>query len=61
LVASVVPVPDDVTRALMVDFHRRLATGSGPAAALAAAQGAARADDDRTLALTAGFVCFGAA
>ena len=62
LVASVVPVPDDVTRPLMVDFHRRLAGGAGPAAALAAARAAARdGDDDRTHALTAGFVCFGAA
>ena len=61
LVASVVPVPDDVTRPLMVDFHRRLTAGAGPAAALAGAQAAARTDDDRTLALTAGFQCFGAA
>lgn len=61
LVASVVPVPDDVTRPLMVDFHRRLMTGAGPAAALAGAQAASRGEDDRTLALTAGFQCFGAA
>ncbi|MGH9164057.1 MAG: CHAT domain-containing protein, partial [Acidimicrobiales bacterium] len=61
LVASVVAVPDDVTRPLMVDFHRRLAGGAGPAAALAGAQAAARGDDDFGLASTAGFVCFGAA
>jgi CHAT domain-containing protein len=52
LVASVVPVADDVTKALMVELHRELCTGSSPAQALATAQQRVRAD---------GFVCFGAA
>lgn len=52
LIASVVPVADDVTKALMVELHRELCAGSSPTAALAAAQERVRAD---------GFVCFGAA
>jgi hypothetical protein len=57
LVASVVPVADEATRALMIDFHGRLGGGQGPAAALAGAQEAA---GGRHLAAAAGFVCFGA-
>jgi CHAT domain-containing protein len=52
LIASVVPVADDVTKALMLELHRELCTGISPAAALARAQERVRAD---------GFVCFGAA
>ena len=55
IVASVVPVPDAAARRLMLAFHRELATGASPAAALARAQvalcGAAGA--------LAGFVCLG--
>jgi tetratricopeptide (TPR) repeat protein len=50
IVASVVPVPDAVTRRLMIAFHRHLGDGGGLASALAAAQ--ARVAD-------AGFVCLG--
>jgi CHAT domain-containing protein len=52
LVASVVPVPDDAGRVLMVDFHRRMLAGGSPADALAGALDAGDAPE--------GFVCFGA-
>ncbi|MGI8684383.1 MAG: CHAT domain-containing protein [Acidimicrobiales bacterium] len=60
LVASVGPVPDDTTKALMVDFHHRLAAGSSPAAALAAAGPDRRASADPAWVTAASFVCFGA-
>jgi CHAT domain-containing protein len=51
LVASVVPVADDVTKALMLELHADLVKGRSPSVALAAAQRRVAAD---------GFVCFGA-
>ncbi len=51
LVASVVPVADDVTKSLMCALHAELANGVTPAVALADAQQRVQAD---------GFVCFGA-
>ncbi|MGQ0519746.1 MAG: CHAT domain-containing protein [Actinomycetota bacterium] len=54
LVASVIPVPDDATRRLMLAFHRRLQAGDTPAVALAAVRGGSGADP-----ASAGFVCFG--
>ncbi|HTJ37980.1 MAG TPA: CHAT domain-containing tetratricopeptide repeat protein [Dactylosporangium sp.] len=57
VVASTGPVDDEATRALMTDFHKRLAAGGGAAAALAAAQLAA---DPAHRSSTAAFVCFGA-
>jgi len=59
LIASVVPVPDEATRALMLAFHRALQSGSTPAAALAAARGAVGTGPAERVA-AAGFVCFGA-
>jgi CHAT domain-containing protein len=56
IIASVVPVPDAAARRLMLAFHRRLAAGASPAAALAEAQAGLRADQ-RAL---AGFLCLGA-
>jgi len=57
VVASLGPVRDVATRALMVDLHRHLSRGAAPAAALAAAQAALDPSD----ASTAGsFVCLGA-
>jgi len=50
IVASVVPVPDAAAKRVMLSFHRNLAAGDAPAAALAKAQ--ARAD-------VPGFVCLG--
>jgi CHAT domain-containing protein len=55
IVASVVPVPDAAARRLMLAFHRRLAAGSSPAAALAEAQAGLRADRSAL----AGFLCLG--
>jgi CHAT domain-containing protein len=51
LIASVVPVADDLTKALMVELHRELCTGATPAHALATAHLRVQVD---------GFVCFGA-
>jgi CHAT domain-containing protein len=51
VVASVGRVADDVAMRVMTGFHRRLAAGAAPAAALAAAAGETE---------PAGFVCFGA-
>ena len=55
IVASVVPVPDAAARRLMLAFHRRLAAGASPAAALADAQAGLRADRSAL----AGFLCLG--
>jgi tetratricopeptide (TPR) repeat protein len=52
LIASVVPVADDATKALMVEMHHELRGGSSASHALATAQERVSAD---------GFVCFGAA
>jgi hypothetical protein len=64
LVATVLPVPADLTTALMLDLHRRMRDGAGPAVALAEAQRAFGADDGRGTgaahATAAAFVCFGA-
>jgi CHAT domain-containing protein len=51
LVASVVPVADDMTKSLMQALHADLVRGLTPSVALAAAQQRVAAD---------GFVCFGA-
>jgi CHAT domain-containing protein len=59
VVATVVPVPDEATRPIMVDLHCRLTAGATPAEALAAAQLEAGHDNPRSLAAAAGFVCFG--
>ena len=56
IVASVVPVPDAAARRLMLAFHRHVAAGASPAAALAAAQAGLRADRSAL----AGVVCLGA-
>jgi tetratricopeptide (TPR) repeat protein len=55
VIASVLPVDDDATAALILAVHARLAAGDGPAVALSRAQRAA-AD----AAVAASFVCFGA-
>ncbi|MFY1687225.1 CHAT domain-containing protein [Plantactinospora sp. WMMB782] len=61
LVATVLPVPADLTTALMLDLHRRMAAGARPAAALAAAQREfAASGDGSARATAAAFVCFGA-
>ena len=55
VVASVVPVPDDTARVVMVDFHRRLRNGAPTPQALAEAVEAHPPPD----AAATGFVCFG--
>ncbi|MGH9279761.1 MAG: CHAT domain-containing protein [Acidimicrobiales bacterium] len=60
LVASMLMVGDIETRALMVDFHRRLAAGAEPAAALAGAHAVAADSGPQAAATAASFVCFGA-
>jgi tetratricopeptide (TPR) repeat protein len=62
LVATVVPVPDDASRPLMLHLHRFLREGKDPAAALALAQtklGGAGQDGAARVAAN-GFLCFGA-
>lgn len=51
LIASVVPVADDLTKSLMVELHRELCAGASPSHALATARQRVPAH---------GFVCFGA-
>jgi hypothetical protein len=61
LVASLLPVPDDATRSLMLAFHRHLQSGAPAAEALARAQvGADRSGDHGAVAAAASFVCLGA-
>ncbi|WP_428965071.1 CHAT domain-containing protein [Micromonospora fluostatini] len=65
LVATVLPVPADLTTTLMLDLHRRMRAGAGPALALAEAQRAFEGDDGGATggaahATAAAFVCFGA-
>lgn len=61
VVAATVPVSDAATLAMMRDLHARLASGVGPAAALAATSAALLDDDDVRLAAAAGaFAVLGA-
>ncbi|WJK43067.1 CHAT domain-containing protein [Solwaraspora sp. WMMA2056] len=64
LIATVLPVPADLTTELMLELHRRMRAGDGPAVALAGAQRAFQAgryaDDGAVHATAAAFVCFGA-
>lgn len=61
IVASLLPVPDDATRRLMLAFHTELLRGASPAQALAHAQAAAFArGDNAALVAAASFVCLGA-
>jgi tetratricopeptide (TPR) repeat protein len=61
LIATVLPVPADLTTALMLDLHRQMRDGLPPATALAEAQRAfTAAGEGPALATAAAFVCFGA-
>jgi len=60
VVATVIPVPDEATRPMMLALHAGLRRGLSPTDALAQARAAADADDPAALATAAGFVCFGA-
>ena len=59
-VATVVPVPDEATRPLMVAMHDGLRAGLPAATALARAQAGSDPDDPIALATAGGFVCYGA-
>jgi hypothetical protein len=59
LVASVFPVPDEATRALMMAFHAEFRRGRTPSEALAAAQAQCRLSSALSLVACAGFVAFG--
>jgi tetratricopeptide (TPR) repeat protein len=58
-VATVVPVPDEATRPLMLGLHDRIRRGLPVARALAEAQAASDRDDPAALATAGGFVCYG--
>jgi tetratricopeptide (TPR) repeat protein len=58
-VATVIPVPDEATRPLMLGLHERIKRGLPVARALAEAQAATDRDDPATLATAGGFVCYG--
>ena len=60
LIASMVPVSDEVTRPLMVEFHRGLLRHLSPAEALADAQVRVGGDTATGRARTSGFLCLGA-
>jgi hypothetical protein len=63
LVAAVVPVPDEASRALMLRFHRHLTAGRTAAEALGYARreiAAASSASPAAAVAAAGFVCFGA-
>ncbi|HEY3754456.1 MAG TPA: CHAT domain-containing tetratricopeptide repeat protein [Pseudonocardiaceae bacterium] len=61
LVATVLPVPDRASRALMLRFHTLRRAGIGPAAALATTQQEFAADPSPQARVTAlGYVCLGA-
>jgi CHAT domain-containing protein len=60
VVASVVPIPDAATAALMVGFHQRVFGGTLVADALAQAQQQIDRTDVAAFAASVGFVCIGA-
>src|SRR5262249_14230267 len=60
VVATVIPVPDEATRPLMLALHDGLRRGLPPATALAEAPAAADSEDASQFATATGFVCFGA-
>jgi tetratricopeptide (TPR) repeat protein len=60
VLGSVLPAEDSAAEELMVEVHRQLAAGAGPARALASAQAAMGDELDERTATAAAFVCFGA-
>jgi tetratricopeptide (TPR) repeat protein len=60
VVATVIPVPDEATRPMMVTMHAGLRRGLSPAEALTQARIAADPDDPTAQATAAAFVCYGA-
>lgn len=60
LIATVIPVPDDLSAGLMLEFHLGLRSGLSPSVALAGARSRLASDRGASLAASAGFVCLGA-
>ena len=60
LVATVIPVPDHLTAALMLKFHEGLRSGLRPSVALAAARSNLPSERGAAIAAAAGFMCLGA-
>ena len=60
VVATVIPIPDEATRAMMVTLHAGLRRGLTPAEALTQARIAADPDNPVEAAAAAAFVCYGA-
>lgn len=60
IVASIVPVNDQATAALMVELHRHLLTGTDMATALAAARAQLATDDPVATATGWSFLALGA-
>ena len=60
VVATVIPVPDEATRSLMLALHDGLRRGLPPATALTMARTAVDQDDPSQLATAAAFCCYGA-
>ena len=60
VVAPLLPVPDEATRAVMVALHRHLAAGAAGAEALSAAAAEIDPDDPVAAAVTTAFVAYGA-
>ncbi len=60
LIAPVIEVPDEATRACMAALHHKLAAGSSPSTALDEVAGEVANDDDlRAVSAGLAFVCFG--
>jgi tetratricopeptide (TPR) repeat protein len=60
VIATVIPIPDEATRTMMVMLHGGLRQGLTPAEALTQAREAADPDDPVAQAASAAFVCYGA-
>lgn len=60
LIATVVPVPDDASRPLMLSLHRHLRAGVAPASALALAQNEFAGAGPAARVAATGFLCLGA-
>jgi CHAT domain-containing protein len=60
MISTVLPVPAELTTALVVDLHRRLRAGTAPATALAGAQRTLAERGALAHATAAAFACFGA-
>ncbi|MDQ3769508.1 MAG: CHAT domain-containing protein, partial [Actinomycetota bacterium] len=60
VIASTVPVPDEQTKPLMIELHRRLRQGDAPAPALCSARAAVKTGDHAGAVAADAFLAFGA-